>query len=291
MSVPGRRAACPGRLGHHDVPGWTVVKLSSIAAVLEHFTATNYIQVGSLVGRECRGVPMGDALSNAALRLFKWKREREVATLERISVVRLTSTHTQLIHLNGSNLLALDVSFRDDVRLFCCWDPNSGLQANAVQVWANARLRHRYHNGSMQLEPSDPDLFVGVHTYWSDNQLECRAKFNDPWAVSFYSLADSCPLKPWCSWAPACQHKAAMVGIFSRCFYLSSSTDAFVLALLDSFGLLIRLASFPKDVVFSKVLAWAKCWRPKTSRIPVPFLLKVCLVERAIQLFVDADRN
>ena len=48
-----------------------VIDFDTIDAVVSHFTCTNFVRVGNLVGRELFGVPMGDALSCAALRLFK----------------------------------------------------------------------------------------------------------------------------------------------------------------------------------------------------------------------------
>ena len=144
----------------------------------------------------------------------------------------------------------------------------------------------------MRLETSEPDIFVGLHTYWLDRGLVCQAKFNDPWGVSFYNLKDSSPLKPWCSWAPPCQRPATMRGIFARCFYLSSSPDAFTLALLDAFASLIKLADYPHEVVFNSALVWAKTWQPKKlGGLPLHFALNAGIVERAIQRYKAADRD
>ena len=49
-----------------------LVSLRIDRGVLEHFQVSNFVCIGDKIGVECNGVPMGDALSNAALRLYKW---------------------------------------------------------------------------------------------------------------------------------------------------------------------------------------------------------------------------
>ena len=82
-----------------------------ISAVMFHYAAINYIRICGLIGREIQAVPMGDALSCAALRLFRWDRSRARSSVEGRESVRFRSAHVQLIHLHGRNMLVLDVCF------------------------------------------------------------------------------------------------------------------------------------------------------------------------------------
>jgi hypothetical protein len=119
ISVPRRRGGdISGRLGkvvHCDL---VYVSFDDISAVMVHFAATNYIRICGLIGREIQGVPMGDALSCAALRLFKWDRSRARSSVEGRESVRFRSEHVQLVQLHGRNMLVLDVSFCDHLLFF-----------------------------------------------------------------------------------------------------------------------------------------------------------------------------
>ena len=99
------RSLPEARSGHDrwgDVRSFTGVCFS---AAMLHFAATNYI-------RTCgQGVPMGDVLSCAALKLFKRDRSRARSSVEGRESVRFRSAHVQLIHLHGRNMLVLDVCF------------------------------------------------------------------------------------------------------------------------------------------------------------------------------------
>ena len=75
ISVPRRARASPARLGKFEEPGTVVLTFLHVRNILEHFVQTNFVTLGNAVGRECKGAPMGDALSNAVLKLFKWSRE------------------------------------------------------------------------------------------------------------------------------------------------------------------------------------------------------------------------
>jgi hypothetical protein len=150
ISVPLQGGQGPGKLGNFSAPGWITVSLEHLSSIVKHFACTNYVQIGDVVGREVNGVPMGDALSNAALRLFKWSRERSGGLTEIDHVLRFKGSHVQLVHLNGCNVLVLDVSFRDDLRQFSCWDSFSSLTEDQVQAWAWERMTARYHVGSMR---------------------------------------------------------------------------------------------------------------------------------------------
>ena len=52
ISVPAGVDKGRGRLGVHDLPGWLVVPLSLVSAVLSHFAETNFVHVGGWIGRE-----------------------------------------------------------------------------------------------------------------------------------------------------------------------------------------------------------------------------------------------
>ena len=64
------------------MPGAICLPLEAIRKVLLHFANTNFVLAGDHIGQELRGVPMGDAISNAALRLYKLNRERACAACE-----------------------------------------------------------------------------------------------------------------------------------------------------------------------------------------------------------------
>ncbi|CAK9000907.1 unnamed protein product, partial [Durusdinium trenchii] len=145
ISVPLRRGGGAGLLGLVCDAGW-------IREVLMHFTLTNFVALPGLLGRELRGAPMGDALSGAVLRLFKWSREAAQLPVEEADTVCFRRSCSQLVHLCGCNMLVLDVSFRDDLRMFCVWDGQAIIDRERVAQWAISRLRTRYHYGTMSLE-------------------------------------------------------------------------------------------------------------------------------------------
>ena len=180
VSVRRRRDGEPGRLGLYDYKAYIVVTFDAITTALQNFICTNFVRVGDLVGRECLGVPTGDALSGAALRLFKWARERSLAVAEPRPVIRYPGEREQLVHFRGCNMLLLNV-FRNDMRSFCAWDFSSDLNPSYVQEWALARFSRRYAVGSMELEQSDSDIFIGLHTIWQDGVLITSPRHLDPW--------------------------------------------------------------------------------------------------------------
>lgn len=106
VSVPCRRSGGRECLGRVERPGWQIPSFSTIHAVLLHCISSNYIRVDNELVREERGVPMGDALSSAALRLCKSSRERTCSLVESCSSERFPASHVQLVHLNGHNMLA-----------------------------------------------------------------------------------------------------------------------------------------------------------------------------------------
>ena len=56
-----------------------MVSFDNVNLVLQSFSSTNYVVIPGDVGRELRGAPMGDVLSGAILRLFKFSREHGMA--------------------------------------------------------------------------------------------------------------------------------------------------------------------------------------------------------------------
>ena len=143
VSVPRQKSGERGRIGKMDIPGWVVVTFDHISCVLTHFADSNFVTVCGRLGQELRGVPMGDALSGATLRLFKWWRERTCSRDETDFVLRYPNTRMQLLRLRQTNVLVLDVSFRDDVRNFAVWSRDAGLSCDDVNSWCERRLRRR----------------------------------------------------------------------------------------------------------------------------------------------------
>ena len=137
------------------------VSLADIGACLKHFSETNYVALPGWIGRELRGAPMGDALSGAVLRLFKWGRLRVSSPREQQDTADLSGTCVKLARIRSCNVLVLDISFRDDIRLFCAWDASSVLTHEQMATWCAMRFKQRFCTGSMRLEGSDEGIFVG----------------------------------------------------------------------------------------------------------------------------------
>ena len=117
VTVPRRAGIGRARLGKYDLPGFCTISFEHIGIILSDFLTTNYVQLHGFVGREVKGARMGDALSGAILRLFKFSRERHPVP----GIVAETDTCTKILRLSGQQALVPDVSFRDDLRLFCAW--------------------------------------------------------------------------------------------------------------------------------------------------------------------------
>jgi hypothetical protein len=269
ISVPTGRGRGRGRLGVHDLPGWLVVPLCIVSAVLSHFASTNFVRMPGWIGRELKGAPMGDSLSGAILRLFKWQREQFCWANEAIDTVCIPGSRCKQVRLHDCCVLALDVSFRDDLRIFCAWDRVTGLPVTTVQEWARERLHMRFQIGSMRLDPSVPaDLFTGLHTLWQNGTLVVYPKLSDPWAAAVYNQVDNAPLKPWCSWAPPQQRLAILRALLCRAWYFSSCPSVRRIAFWEALISLTLRADFPFTFVHSKSLEWARTWHPKGQCAP-----------------------
>ena len=77
ITVPRKRGTGTARLGKYDIPGYVSLSFHQIGCILSEFQKTNLVKLDRHIGRELRGAPMGDSLSGAILRLFKFQRERE----------------------------------------------------------------------------------------------------------------------------------------------------------------------------------------------------------------------
>ena len=273
VSVAAKQLACRGRLGFCEDPGWYPFRFDSIRTVLAHFSNTNFIALGPYLGREQVGAPQGDALSSAVLRLWKWHREFVCRTATHPAVLALPDSKCKLVHLISGNLLVLDVSYRDDLRMFLAWKSQSGLTREFVFSWAWQQFTARFCTGTMCLEESDPDFFTGLSTIWAGTSLCLRPRMPDPWAAHCYDELDNFPLKPWPAWAPAKQHYATLRGLLSRAWYFCSTRNARLDALWEIFVTLVFRACFPWPVVRSRSLAWAREWTPKGRCTPDPELL------------------
>ena len=236
-----------------------------IACVIRHFSKTNYVRVQGCLGRERRGAPQGDALSGAALKLFKWRREHAVRSAAGDVLHSFSGTKIVILRCMGRRILALDVSFRDDVRIFCVQERFDRLPDGVVVEWAQARLRQRFVFGTMKLDMADPLEFIGLHTVWIGGCLEVWPMAKNPWAAAKYKDSDALPLKPWSSWAPSAQRTALAIGLFCRCWHLSSSSRGRVFALWEVMVALISRADYPREFVFRVARKWGSEWRPKSS--------------------------
>jgi len=263
-----------GKLGRYEDPGWLVITFAQVRIVLYHFTETNYVQVGSFLGREHKGAPMGDALSCAILRLFKWKRERSTSQAEQSDTIRFPGCRSQLALIKGVQVWVLDVSFRDDVRIFACWGCPSSLCTGDVHAWASARLRRRFQVGSMIMESTDPSLFTGLSTTWSEEGLQLSPAFLDPWAAATYNDRDNCPLKPWLSWSPRAQKSAVIRSMLCRCWYQSNASGQRAHAIWQALLLIVLRANFPIEFAASVARQWAKSWVPRGLREVPPSNLR-----------------
>ena len=262
ISVPRRKGFGLGRFGQCLDAGWVCFSLDQIRLVLQNFAATNFISLPGYLGRELRGAPMGDALSGAVLRLFKWRRESLCASHEAADTVSFPGTCCKHVLVKGVNILVLDVSYRDDIRLFCAWDSAAILEKREVARWAGLRLRRRFCVGTMQLEPSEHQSFIGLNTSWFGTKLVVWPCFPDPLGSLTYDIPDFRSLKPWNSWAPASQKAAAIKGWMCRIWYLSNSAEVRMVAWHELFCSL-GLAGFPHYFVARIARRWARTWTPK----------------------------
>ena len=119
-----------------------------------------------------------------------------------------------------------------------------------MKDWAFSRFIAGYAVGSMQVEESEPDVFIGVRTHWQNGVIVTTPRQLDPWGAHTYDRVDCTPLKPWQSWCPPSQRAAATRAMLSRCWYYSSTRERLVHALWETFLILICRADFPSAFVF-----------------------------------------
>ena len=239
------------------------IDFESLCEILKHFCATNFVAMPGWLGQEQNGAPMGDALSGTVLRLFKRKRERETSPAEAANTICFPGSRVKLCHIHGCNVLVLDVSFRDDLRRFCAWNASSSISRAAISAWAHDTLCARFQVGSMKVEQSDVDKFIGLKTLWRHHRLQVYPCMPDPWAAHVYNETDCLPLKPWLSWAPKGQKIATLHGLLARAFYLSSEQVACEVAIWEALVALFKRARYPWPVVKVEALKWAESWIPK----------------------------
>ena len=189
-----------------------------------------------------KGVPQGHALSSAFLRLWKW-----------------------LIHLNGSNFLVLDVSYRDDLRMFFSWKKGGKLTQSQLLSWSWVQFRNRFECSSMKLDDSDPGVFVGLRCIWNDAQLALAPNMAEAFAGFSYHRIDWFPIMPWCSWMPPQQRVNAVRGLMCHVFYLSSNRTMRLDSMKEALVTLVFNAGFPSSFVRRRCSNWASSWVPKGS--------------------------
>ena len=171
-------------------------------------------------------------------------------------------TCNKTVYLHGTKVVIFDISFRDDLRLFCAWSRSSELCPAVVQSWATEQLERRYLTGSMKLDTSDDKVFVGLSTRWVENCLVLSPKFTD-------SYHDSHTIKPWNSWAPEAQRKAAISGLLCRAFYQCSIAFARKSAFINAFRILLD-AAYPLHEISKQARKWAKSWQPPCLELCAP---------------------
>ena len=238
-------------MGKFELPQHVVVSFDDVNLVLQSFSSTNYVALPGYVGRELRGAPMGDALSGAILRLFKFSREHGTTA----DAHGYEGTCTKLVQLHGHPLLVFDVSFRDDLRLFCTWPKTSPLGLDDVQQWASHVMNERYRVGTMTIEQSDVNVFVGLKTQWTHRSLRLTPNFTDDYAL------DCQRLKPWHSWAPKSQLKSVVIGMLCRAWFQSNEPIARKGAFRQVFQLL-KNVGYPHPYLKTVALKWARSWKP-----------------------------
>lgn len=258
ITVPRKRGTGTARLGKYDIPGYVSLSFHQIGCILSEFQKTNLVKLDRHIGRELRGAPMGDSLSGAILRLFKFQRESK-RNLDRMNHV---DTCNKTVYLHGTKVVIFDISFRDDLRLFCAWSRSSELCPAVVQSWATEQLERRYLTGSMKLETSDDKVFVGLSTRWVENCLVLSPKFTD-------SYHDSHTIKPWNSWAPEAQRKAVISGLLCRAFYQCNIAFARKSAFINAFRILLD-AAYPLHEISKQARKWAKSWQPPCLELCAP---------------------
>ncbi len=270
ISIPIKPSAGKPRFGIFHGPGWIVLYFEDISAILSNFASTNYVQIGDAVGREARGAPMGDPLSSAILRLWKFKRESDTRCHENVDCTPLACSKIKVALIHGVCTWILDCSYRDDVRIFCAWPKSSALRADVVHGWAFARLKARYMHGTMVLEESDMHCFIGLHTIWVRKGLRVWPKCENPWVSSTYNNLEHNPLKPWESWQPLKQKRAMLTGLLCRAVYCSTDEVACEIAIRVALATMILKARFPAAFVKTHAKKWAGSWTPKRHK---PFCL------------------
>ena len=195
---------------------------------------------------------MGDSLSSAVLRLFKFNREYA----RNLDNVNHPHTCNKTVQIQDTKVLVLDISFRDDLRLFCAWSRLSSLPAAAVHEWATEQLETRYVTGTVKLEDSDNKIFIGLSTVWVENSLVLSPAFAD-------SYNDCRTLKPWNSWAPSHQPRAVISGLVCRAYCQRKS------AFINAFATLLK-ARYPLNELVQHARKWAKFWKPPHSEFSLP---------------------
>lgn len=273
VSLPHKRLACRGILGRCDDPGWTCICFDSIRMVLIAFAGTNHVSIGPWLGREQHGAPQGDALSSALLRLWKWYQEYHCKIARTAESTPILETKCKLLFLFDCCVLVLDVSYRDDLRMFFAWRTSSGITPNFVHAWAWTQWRRRFEVGTMCLEEADGNVFTGLQISWNAAAITLQPRMPDPWAAYCYDEVDNFPLKPWQSWGPSNLFRTNVKGLLCRSWYFCNSRLALRAALWEVFVALVFRASYDWQFVRRLALDWALNWTPKYELLPVPTLI------------------
>jgi len=75
VSVPRKARGGKPHRGPSVKLGWVTFSIPMLTLVLTEFADNLWVVLGNTPGRQAFGAPMGDPLSNAVLRIWKWGRE------------------------------------------------------------------------------------------------------------------------------------------------------------------------------------------------------------------------
>ena len=251
VSVAKRPRQGTPHIGLSTRPGWATFTLETLTSILLEFTCSNVVRFGSTVGAQVLGGPMGDPMSDAALRIWKWGREtsRPVAhtMFEKLGWSQENSrVHTALF--KGARVVFLFVSFKDDCRSWAAWQPCSAFSKHDMEQYLFQRFCATYSHGRMKIKRVSDPVFVGVIAQFDGCRLRCRAawgKPNEALIDAVYLHRNASRFQDWSSWAPVAQKRGLVLSLIHRCVYLSNSEIDIRESAFEVFLLLISAAHFP----------------------------------------------
>ena len=187
--------------------------------------------------------------------------------------VEVVGSRVQTVFVGGVCAMALDVSYRDDLRIFLAWRPDACLGIELARSWAHSRLQARFAIGTMIVEDAEASTVIGLRTVWNEHCLQVWPCCDDAWGGAVYHDYDNAPLRPWVAWCPPQQHVAVLRALMCRAVYLSSSRECRRKAMLDAVVLLACRAKFPWAFVNAEVMRRSGRWVPRAGASDVALLV------------------